>query len=81
MQNQTILPQPAKKTDKKKLQKIGRPGYKLSKFKDPETGQRSILFEIDYPEITKDLTPKHRIMSSYEQKVLRFHKLDRVTRR
>lgn len=58
-----------KKIEKKKIQKIGRPGYKLTKLKDSETGQKSILFEIEYPEITKDFTPRHRIMSSYEQKV------------
>jgi splicing factor 3A subunit 2 len=55
--------------EKKKVQKIGRPGYKLTKLKDSETGQKSILFEIEYPEITKDFIPRHRLMSSYEQKV------------
>ncbi len=69
LQNQTILPQPVKKVEKKKVQKIGRPGYKLTKLKDSETGQKSILFEIEYPEITKDFIPRHRLMSSYEQKV------------
>ena len=59
-----------KKVEKKKVPKIGRPGYKLTKLKDSETGQKSILFEIDYPEIIKDFIPRHRLMSSYEQKVL-----------
>ena len=69
LQNQTVIPQPTKKAEKKKIQKIGRPGYKITKLKDAETGQNSILFEIEYPEIIKDLTPKYRVMSSYEQKV------------
>ena len=63
------MPQPVKKSEKKKVQKIGRPGYKLTKLKDSETGQKSILFEIEYPEITKEFIPRHRVMSSYEQKV------------
>ena len=52
--------------------KIGRPGYKVIKQKDPQTGQKSLLFEIDYPEIEasdKLQLPRYRIMSSYEQKV------------
>ena len=36
------------------LQKIGRPGYKVIKQLDPETGHKSLLFEIGYPEIAKD---------------------------
>jgi len=67
--NQALLPQPVKKVEKKKIVKIGRPGYKITKLKDSDTGQRSILFEIDYPEITKEITPRYRVMSSYEQKV------------
>jgi splicing factor 3A subunit 2 len=49
--------------------KIGRPGYRVTKIKDPESGQRSLLFQIDYPEIEKGLQPRHRFMSAYEQKV------------
>ncbi|KAF9608496.1 hypothetical protein IFM89_009862 [Coptis chinensis] len=49
--------------------KIGRPGYRVTKQFDPETKQRSLLFQIEYPEI-EDLTkPRHRFMSSYEQRI------------
>jgi splicing factor 3A subunit 2 len=68
--NQQILPQPIKKLEKKKIIKIGRPGYKITKLKDADTNQRSILFEIEYPEIVKDLIPRYRVMSSFEQKVI-----------
>ena len=27
------------------------------------------LSQIDYPEITEDLTPRHRFMSAYEQRI------------
>lgn len=53
----------------RKTVKIGRPGYRVTKQLDPETSQRSLLFEIDYPEIEKGLQPRHRFMSAFEQKV------------
>ncbi|EKX42394.1 hypothetical protein GUITHDRAFT_159853 [Guillardia theta CCMP2712] len=53
----------------RKSAKIGRPGYRVTKQRDPETGQRSLLFLIDYPEIEQGLQPRHRFMSAYEQRV------------
>jgi splicing factor 3A subunit 2 len=53
----------------RKTIKIGRPGYKVIKQMDPETKQRSLLFQIDYPEIEDGLQPRHRFMSAYEQRV------------
>ena len=32
------------------LRQIGRPGYKVTKSRDAATAQRSLLFEVDYPE-------------------------------
>ncbi|KAL3312077.1 Splicing factor 3A subunit 2 [Cichlidogyrus casuarinus] len=64
--------QPEKaRVEPKKFIKIGRPGYKVTKQKDPDTGQQSMLFQIDYPEIAdaNGITPKHRFMSAYEQKI------------
>ena len=53
----------------KKFVKIGRPGYRVTKQRDPENGQQSLLFEVDYPEIAEGIVPRHRFMSAYEQKV------------
>jgi splicing factor 3A subunit 2 len=53
----------------KKFVKIGRPGYKVTKQCDPNTKQQSLLFQIDYPEINESLTPRHRFMSAYEQRI------------
>lgn len=53
----------------RKIIKIGRPGYRVVKQRDPETGQRSLLFEIQYPEIEQGLQPRHRFMSAFEQKI------------
>lgn len=54
---------------KKMLPRIGRPGYKVIKQRDPVSGARSLLFHLLYPQLTSGLRPRYRIMSSYEQKV------------
>src|SRR5690606_25406299 len=52
-----------------KTVKIGRPGYHVTKSVDQETGQKSLLFQIQYPQIEEGLQPRHRFMSAFEQKV------------
>ncbi|KAH6563264.1 hypothetical protein BASA50_001840 [Batrachochytrium salamandrivorans] len=54
--------------------KIGRPGYKVTKVRDPITNQLGLLFQVHYPEIGKNseldnIKPRHRFMSAYEQRV------------
>ncbi len=63
-----VVPQKTIKIPKKKTLKIGRPGYKVIKQKDPDSGQKSLLFEVDYAEVEQNFVPKHRFMSCYEQK-------------
>ena len=55
----------------KRQERIGQPGYRIVRQKDPETDQRSLLFELEFPEtiLSKSAKPKFRIMSSFEQKV------------
>ncbi|KAB7493860.1 Splicing factor 3A subunit 2 [Armadillidium nasatum] len=63
-------PAPEKpRVEMKKFVKIGRPGYRVTKQRDPESGQQSLLFQVDYPEIADNVIPRHRFMSAYEQKV------------
>jgi len=64
---QTIVPKAV--VAPRRTIKIGLPGYKVTKQKDPDTGARMLLFQIDYPEHAEGLQPRHRFMSSYEQKV------------
>eukprot|EP01135_Chromosphaera_perkinsii_P006862 Nk52_evm17s621 gene=Nk52_evmTU17s621 len=52
----------------KSFVKIGRPGYKVTKQKDYDTEQLSLLFQIEYPEIRDGIKPMYRFMSAYEQK-------------
>ncbi|KAI9728654.1 MAG: hypothetical protein M1828_002760 [Chrysothrix sp. TS-e1954] len=49
--------------------KIGRPGYKITKTRDPLTRQLGLLFQLQYPEIYEGGVPRVRFMSAYEQKV------------
>ena len=49
--------------------KIGRPGYKITKSSDPVTGANSICFQIHFPEHAPGIQPRHRFMSSFEQKI------------
>lgn len=61
-------PAPQRRVAIKKTVKIGRPGYRVTKQFDPDTRQRSLLFQVEYPEIEEDSKPRHRFMSAYEQK-------------
>ncbi|VYS54228.1 unnamed protein product [Arabidopsis thaliana] len=68
-------PQPLKRNvSVRRTVKIGRPGYRVTKQYDPELQQRSLLFQIEYPEIEDNIKPRHRFMSSYEQKVQPYDK-------
>lgn len=54
---------------KRKIISVGRPGYKVTKSRDIQTHQRCLTFEVFYPEVKENIQPRHRFMSSYEQKV------------
>ena len=60
------------KNTRPKHVKIGVPGYKVVKQQDPDSNQKSLLFEIDFPQISKtdsqsDIKPAYRLMSTFEQ--------------
>ena len=54
---------------RKNVVKIGRPGYKITKTRDPITRQQGLLFQLQYPEVGQGVVPRVRFMSAYEQKV------------
>ena len=50
--------------------KIGRPGYEVKKEKVPGYPKhKKLTFRIFYPDIERNLQPRHRFMSSFEQKI------------
>lgn len=53
---------------KKVFVKIGRPGYKIIKIRDPTTQRMGLLFTISLPEIKEGERPRKRFMSAFEQK-------------
>nr|ADI46858.1 SPL2f [Volvox carteri f. nagariensis] len=63
------VPAPHKRAPIRKTVKIGRPGYRVTKQYDASTQQRSLLFQVEYPEIEESVKPRHRFMSAYEQRV------------
>ena len=67
----SLLPQPLPQAGagKRRGVRIGRPGYRVIKQRDPATGARCLTFEVDYPEIEEGLQPRHRFMSAFEQRV------------
>uniref|UniRef100_A0A7S3XIA3 Matrin-type domain-containing protein n=1 Tax=Oxyrrhis marina TaxID=2969 RepID=A0A7S3XIA3_OXYMA len=67
-QDMGVAPKP-KVSAVRKTVKMGRPGYRVTKERDPDSKQKALLFEIEYPEIDRDFVPRHRFMSAYEQKV------------
>eukprot|EP00607_Mallomonas_marina_P008773 CAMPEP_0182417744 /NCGR_PEP_ID=MMETSP1167-20130531/2184_1 /TAXON_ID=2988 /ORGANISM="Mallomonas Sp, Strain CCMP3275" /LENGTH=314 /DNA_ID=CAMNT_0024591495 /DNA_START=148 /DNA_END=1092 /DNA_ORIENTATION=+ len=67
--NAPAKPLAPKDVTQKNTIRIGRPGYKVTKSRDLQSRQRSLSFEVDYPEIQREIQPRHRFMSAYEQKV------------
>ena len=66
----SLLPQPlAAAGAKRRGVRIGRPGYRVVKQRDADTGARCLTFEVDFPEIEEGLQPRHRFMSAFEQRV------------
>jgi splicing factor 3A subunit 2 len=64
----SVAPAPQRRATIRKSVKIGRPGYRVTKQFDPENKTRSLLFQIDFPEIEHGERPRHRFMSAIEQK-------------
>ncbi|PWN96722.1 hypothetical protein FA09DRAFT_331183 [Tilletiopsis washingtonensis] len=65
-------------TEKKRFIKIGRPGYKITKVREPSStndddeesgGRMGLLFQVHLPEIKEGVRPLHRFMGSFEQHV------------
>ncbi|KAH0422639.1 Pre-mRNA-splicing factor sap62 [Colletotrichum sp. SAR 10_66] len=54
---------------RKNVIKIGRPGYKITKVRDPISRQQGLLFQLQYPDISPDVEPKWQVMNAFTQRV------------
>ncbi|KAM0322008.1 hypothetical protein ACHAQA_009750 [Verticillium albo-atrum] len=54
---------------RRNLVKIGRPGYKITKVRDPLTRQQGLLFQLQYPDIAPDIEPRWQVMNAFTQRV------------
>lgn len=54
---------------RRNLVKIGRPGYKITKIRDPVTRQQGLLFQLQYPDAETTVTPKWQVMNTFTQHV------------
>lgn len=69
---------PSARVPVRKSLKIGRPGYKVTKFFVPGTGtgsdggeqaNKGLEFELHFPDIEPGMQPRHSFMSAFEQRV------------
>ncbi|ORY31363.1 hypothetical protein BCR39DRAFT_526298 [Naematelia encephala] len=58
----------ASQVRKKVFVKIGRPGYKIIKIREPVSQRLGLLFTVSLPEIKQGERPRRRFMSAFEQK-------------
>ncbi|KAI9172080.1 Beta-phenylalanine transaminase [Paramyrothecium foliicola] len=54
---------------RKNIVKIGRPGYKITKIRDPVSRQQGLLFQLQYPDATPETDPKWQVMNAFTQRV------------
>lgn len=72
--NKLITASAAETVVKKQFVKIGRPGYRVTKVREPVTedgegGRLGLLVQVSVPEIKEGVEPVHRFMGAFEQKV------------
>lgn len=60
---------PAASTVQRKVfLKIGRPGYRVTKVRDMDTGKEGMMVQVHLPQIKADVMPRRRFMSAWEQR-------------
>ncbi|KAH9857947.1 hypothetical protein C2E23DRAFT_855873 [Lenzites betulinus] len=53
---------------KKVFLKIGRPGYRVTKVRDRDTGKEGMMVQVHLPQVKPDIIPRRRFMSAWEQR-------------
>ncbi|KLO20742.1 hypothetical protein SCHPADRAFT_841953 [Schizopora paradoxa] len=65
---QLSIPPTQSNVPRKIFLKIGRPGYRVTKIRDPETRREGLLVLVHLPNIKEGVIPRRRFMSAWEQK-------------
>ncbi len=63
-----IAPTQTSTTQKKVFLKIGRPGYRVTKVRDTNTGKEGMMVQVHLPQIEQGILPRRRFMSAWEQR-------------
>ena len=67
-ENQLAVAPPQSSVHRKVFLKIGRPGYRVTKVRDRDTGKEGMMVQVHLPQIKGDVVPRRRFMSAWEQK-------------
>jgi hypothetical protein len=67
-ENQLMVAPPQSSIQRKVFLKIGRPGYRVTKVRDRDTGKEGMMVQVHLPQIKPDVIPRRRFMSAWEQK-------------
>ena len=63
-----IAPSAQNQVPRKVFLKIGRPGYRVTKVRDRDTGKEGMMVQVHLPQIKPGVIPRRRFMSAWEQK-------------
>lgn len=63
-----IAPNAQNQVPRKVFLKIGRPGYRVTKVRDRDTGKEGMMVQVHLPQIKEGVIPRRRFMSAWEQK-------------
>ena len=65
---QLMIAPAASAVQRKVFHKIGRPGYRVTKVRDIDTGKEGMLVQVHLPQVKAGVLPRRRFMSAWEQK-------------
>lgn len=66
--SQLMIAPAASTVQRKVFLKIGRPGYRVTKVRDIDTGKEGMMVQVHLPQIKGDVMPRRRFMSAWEQR-------------
>jgi splicing factor 3A subunit 2 len=65
---QLMIAPAASTVQRKVFLKIGRPGYRVTKVRDIDTGKEGMMVQVHLPQVKAGILPRRRFMSAWEQR-------------